>query len=167
MISLSSKLSCTLVSNFDVIASPLNAAKVLDFLGKTMALSDTEIAKIIFNETRSLSGPNIDRARANIAHAVINGDNNPPRPISAPTTANVPAAEQAVYQGCMAAVVTARGENSNGQDPTNGGVHFNFRADSSKGPFQGHALQTQVGPLNNSYPTPTLPASGIYAKTYT
>jgi hypothetical protein len=69
-----------------------------------MALTDAEIANIIFNETRSLSGRNIDRARANIAHAIINGDNHPPRPPSAPTTADVPPAEQGIFSNCKATV---------------------------------------------------------------
>jgi DNA-binding protein HU-beta len=136
-------------------------------LASIAALSDVEIQNIIFNETRSLSGPQIATARTNIAHAVINGEEHPPRPPSAPTTVGpIPPAEQAVYHACLTAVTDARAARQNGQDPTNAGKHFNFRKNNSTAPFQGHALRTQVGPLNNSFPTSDLPAIGIYGNTY-
>jgi len=83
-----------------------------------------------------------------------------------PTVDDVPTAEQPVYDACLTAVSAARAARKKGQDPTQGGKNFNFRKDNSTGPFQGHVLQTQVGPLDNSYPTDDLPASGIYANTY-
>jgi hypothetical protein len=64
------------------------------------------------------------------------------------------------------AVSIARQDQANGSDPTGGAVHFNFRPNNSTGPFQGHALKTQCGPLNNSFPTADLPATGIFANTY-
>jgi hypothetical protein len=132
-----------------------------------MALSDTEIQNIVFNETRSLSGAGIAAARTNIAHAVINGDEHPPRPASAPATVGpIPAPEQATYANCLGAVTAARAARRAGNDPTTGGKHFNFRANNNTGPFQGHALRTQVGPLDNSFPTADLPAHGIFANTY-
>jgi hypothetical protein len=132
-----------------------------------MALTDTEIQNIVFNETRSLSGPSIAQARENIANAIINGDNHPPRPPSAPTTVgDIPPAEQITYDSCGLAVAKARRDQAAGCDPTQGAIHFNFRPNDSTDPFQGHALKTQSGPLNNSYPTDDLPATGVYSNTY-
>jgi hypothetical protein len=52
-------------------------------------------------------------------------------------------------------------------DPTNGATNFNFRSDDDRSNFLGTLeIQTQVGPLNNSYPTKDLPSAGIYANTY-
>lgn len=132
-----------------------------------MALTDTEIQNIVFNETRSLSGPTIAQARENIANAVINGDNHPPRPPSAPTTVGpIPPAEQNTYDSCLVAVTNARQDQAAGHDPTSGAIHFNFRPNNSRDPFQGHVLKTQCGPLDNSYPTDDLPATGVYSNTY-
>jgi hypothetical protein len=132
-----------------------------------MALTDIEIQNIVFNETRSLSGPSIAQARENISNAIINGDNHPPRPISAPTTVgDIPAAEQNTYDSCGVAVANARQDQAAGHDPTQGAIHFNFRPNNSTAPFQGHALKTQCGPLNNSHPTDDLPANGVYSNTY-
>jgi hypothetical protein len=130
-------------------------------------LTDDEIAGIVFNETRSLSGADVAQARVNVAHAIINAQASPHRtPRMAPTTTHVPPAEQAVYAASREAVRTARQDIHNGQDPTNGATHFNFRSDASTSNFQGHPIRTNVGPLNNSYPSPDLPGSGVYANTY-
>lgn len=132
-----------------------------------MPLSDAQIAAVVFNETRSLSGNDIQRARANVAHTIVNADSSSGgRPRSAPTTANVPAVEQSAYADCLAAVQLMRREKAQGTDPTNGAKNFNFRKNASRSNFYGFAIQTQVGPLNNSYPTADLPRSGIYANTY-
>jgi hypothetical protein len=131
-----------------------------------MALTDTEIAAIIFNETRSLSGASISEARINIAHVVVNGEKLSSRPITGPTTAKVPDVEKPIYESCVSAVSAMRLNVSAGTDPTNGATHFNFRKNDWRGDFFGKKIQTQIGPLNNSYPTDALPASGIYANTY-
>jgi hypothetical protein len=132
-----------------------------------MALTDTEIQSIVFNETRSLSGATIAQARENIANAIIDGDNHPPRPASAPTTVGpIPPAEQNTYDSCSVAVANARQDQAANSDPTSGATHFNFRSNNSQGAFQGHALKTQCGPLNNSFSTDDLPATGIFANTY-
>jgi hypothetical protein len=130
-------------------------------------LSDTQIAGVVFNETRSLSGPPIQRARTNIAHTIINADSaGGNRPRTAPATANVPAAESGTYTSCLQSVQLARLEKARGTDPTNGARNFNFRPNASRANFYNLPLQTQEGPLSNSYPTTDLPASGIYANTY-
>ncbi len=130
-------------------------------------LSDTQIANIIFNETRSLSGGSIAQARVNVAHAIINALASPHKlPPMALTTAKVPAAETAIMLACTQAVQTARANIAVRNDPTKGATHFNFRKNTFSGAFQGHALKTSVGPLTNSYPTTELPANGIYANTY-
>ncbi len=133
-----------------------------------LELTDAQIANIIFNETRSFSGPSVADARVNIAHAIINGDEalDDQRPQTAPTTANVPGAEQPVYKACKKAVSTARNQRANGIDPTNGAMNFNFRNNNSTAPFLGLLLQTQVGPLNNSYTGGGLNSTGVYSNTY-
>ena len=128
-----------------------------------MSLTNVQIANIIFNETRSLSGADIATARLNIAWAIKNAIASPHRlPSMASTHVRVPAVEQAAYEACVAAVTSA----SLGIDPTAGATHFNFRSGASRANFQGHSIKTQAGPLANSYPTTVLPASGIYANTY-
>ena len=132
-----------------------------------MPLTDAQIANVIFNETRSLSGADIQRARTNIAHTIINADNSShARPRTGSTAASLPPAERATYAQCLQAVQSAREERSRGVDPTNGARNFNFRANQSRSRFFNLPLQTQVGPLNNTYPTRDLPATGIYANTY-
>lgn len=132
-------------------------------------ISDEEIANIIFNETRALSGPGIDEARRNIAHAVINGaEAGGKRPKSAPTRAEIPEVEREIYHSAVNAVAGARYERSKGLDPTDGGVHFDFRPNGSTGPWwRDHPLLTQKGPFKNSYPHGDLPnRDGVYANTY-
>lgn len=131
-------------------------------------ISDDEIANIIFNETRSLSGAGIDDARVKIAHAIINAIASPHKfPKMAPTKANPPPVEKGVHAACIAAVQSARANVRAGNDLTSGATHFNFRRNNTdKTPFQGHALKTTVGPFANSHPTDELPASGIYSNTY-
>jgi hypothetical protein len=132
-----------------------------------MPLTECEIANIVFNETRSLSGPGIQDARVYIAHALMNAD-GPRRPRSGPSTARVPASERRTHHLRLDAAATARRqrEEPNATDPTSGATHFNFRMNALTGPFFGQTLRTQVGPLINSYPTPALPANGVYANTY-
>ncbi|MBM3846061.1 MAG: hypothetical protein FJ405_07240 [Verrucomicrobia bacterium] len=142
----------------------------IDFLG--LALSDSQIANIIFNETRSLSGGDLDRCRCNLAHAIKNGDKQEDegkikkRPKTAPATAKVPDGEKGAYQSCVDAVKKCNDEKKKGTDPTKGGIHFNLRGNSGRGPFQGHPLTSQCGPFNNSYKKGGLPPTGVYVNTY-
>jgi hypothetical protein len=146
-----------------VLNDPIN---FIDLYG--LELSDIQIANIIFNETRSFSGLNVAEARRNIAHVIINGDEalGDRRPITAPTTATVPRSEASIYQACMDAVADAKAQRANGIDPTNGAMNFNFRNTNSTSPFFGMQVQTQVGPLNNSYTGGGLNSTGVYANTY-
>jgi hypothetical protein len=132
-------------------------------------LSKLSIGNIVFNETRSLSGPNIDLARISVANVVINGDQafGTRRPLTASATVGtVPVAEQASYSDCQSAAGSALRQQLSGQDPTNGATHFNLRPNDSVGPFYGFGIQTHYGPFANSYPTGDLPASGIYVNSY-
>ena len=132
-----------------------------------MALTDDQIANIIFNETRSLSGEQSDEGRKNIAHSIINAQaKSGNRPKTSPTVAHVPKQEIKTYTACVAGVKAARDDRAKNIDPTRGATNFNFRKNSWRGDFYGLQIQTQVGPLNNSYPTADLPASNIYANTY-
>lgn len=131
-----------------------------------MLLTEIQIANVIFNETRSLSGPKVERVRINIAHTMINANKDASRPRTAPLSAHVPSAEHAIYTRCFHAVKLAQQEQTHGIDPTNGARNFNFRANPSRAKFYNLTIQTQVGPLDNSYPTPDLPRSGIYGNTY-
>jgi RHS repeat-associated protein len=133
-----------------------------------LLLTDAQVANIIFNETRSLSGPDISQARQDIAHAIINGDTalGTNRPATASTTSNVPQCEQATYNSILSDVAAVRNEIQNSIDPTNGAMNFNFRNTNSTSNFQNLPIQTQVGPLNNSYTGGGLNPTGVYANTY-
>lgn len=130
-------------------------------------LTTTQIANIIFNETQSLSGAGIDQARTNIAMTILNAEKKgKARPMTAPDSATVSPVEKAIYAACLSAAQQAVADQKKGVDPTNGVTHFNFRPTSSTSPFFGFPQRTQLGPFRNSYPTPALPASGVYANTY-
>ncbi len=133
-----------------------------------LLLTDAQVANIIFNETRSLSGPNISGAWQDLAHAIINGDTalGDNRPRTAPTTATVPCREQATYNSILNNVATVRSEIQNGIDPTNGAMNFNLRNSNSTAPWFGIPLQTSAGPLNNSYTGGGLNSTGVYVNTY-
>jgi hypothetical protein len=133
-------------------------------------LTVEEIGNIIFNETRSLSGDNIQEARENVAHAIINGlstlGENRPETASTIASDAARAQDNQQYQYSHQAAIQAVLDHVTTGDPTNGSVHFNFRSNDSRANFYGATIQTQVGPLNNSYPIRDLPATGIYANTY-
>ena len=141
--------------------------------GDKGVLSDDDKARIIFNETRSLSGPDIQTAREYLAHALANADetwgvDRGKYASSAPSRipGGVPKAEAGAYQSGVDAVAAARRQRTMGVDPTNGALNFNFRTQTQSGPFEGKQARTRVGPFTNSYPTKKLPASGIYSMTY-
>ena len=129
-------------------------------------MTNEEIAAVIFNETRSLSGEGIFDARVNIAHAIVNGEATGKRDKAAPTTAKVPEVEKTVYDNCASAVVTMRLNVGNKHDPTDGATNFNFRKNDWMGDFYGKKIKTHLGPFKNSYASKDLPATGIYANTY-
>ncbi len=131
------------------------------------------LAAIIYNETASLTGPGILDARIFIAHVTVNRRNADilsgvaPSQLSRSARAairnGVPSANMAMAQSLLAASLALSGCD---QDLTNGARFFNFRPNASLNLFFGQPVQTQVGPLNNSAPSPGLPGSGIFANTY-
>lgn len=165
--------------NFDMVITRRVSFTIREGEGFTIArpiqrgtngtLSGREMRNIVFRETRSLSGDAVNVARRNIAHAVMNGDeeSGAGRPITAPTTAANPApGERTAYEASGRMVLRAHAERSLGHDPTRGATHFNMRSTDSTANFQGARITTQSGPLDNSYPTRVLPESGIYVNTY-
>jgi hypothetical protein len=129
------------------------------------------MTNIVFNETRSLSGENIDQVRYYLALAILNAQSESIYlrrrfPLMAKNTANVPKVEQATWDATLSAVARAKADYRYGSDPTDGATHFNLRANDSQDDFLGFHLRTQVGPLDNSFPTKELPASGVYVNTY-
>jgi hypothetical protein len=168
----------TIVGNGDVIVTRQGRWSIRTGEGFTIAspvsrggsgsLTSKQMQNIVFNETRSLSGRGTSLAQRNVAHVIMNGDEarGAKRPITAPATANVPATERRAYTDAGRMVLRAQAERSLGYDPTRGARHFNMRPNASRGNFQGAPITTQVGPLQNSYPTRTLPSSGIYVNTY-
>jgi hypothetical protein len=135
-------------------------------------ISEVEVANVVYNETRSFSGTDVDYARYTIAQAIFNGAEAEEsgrikrRPKAAPSTAKVPATEAKIYQSCLDAAMNAQNDRVQATDPTRGSIFFNFRGNSSMANRYGLPVQTHVGPLNNSYPTTVLPSSGNYANTY-
>lgn len=119
-------------------------------------LTVKEIAAILFNETRSLSGEKVNQARKEIAHAIINadkkwGEKRDKLAGTAPKTANPPEAEKSTYDACMQVAKESVKEDEQGVDPTEGAFFFNFRKTDSTKDFQGKKNHTSTGPLDNSY----------------
>jgi RHS repeat-associated protein len=137
--------------------------------GSQGTLTPQQVRNIVFNETRSLHGNGESIARRNIAHAIMNGDEalGQRRPTTAPTNASAAPSERTSYHDSGNMVLRAMAERSLGYDPTAGARYFNMRSNASTGDFQGARITTHVGPLENSYPTRVLPATGIYVNTYT
>jgi hypothetical protein len=117
-----------------------------------LALTDAQIANIIFNETRSFSGIRVDEARLNIAYAILNGDRalGDRRPVAAPTTAKVPPCEKGIYRQILHDVQQARFQQTEGGiDPTNGAMNFNFRNNDSTGLFFGIPIR-KIQPVQSA-----------------
>lgn len=143
-------------------------------------LSDDQVRNIIFNETRSLSGPAIGDVRRSIAHIVINGDEalgaDRPETASSELPSRISTEEQTVLDSIAEVVAGVRAERADGIDPTNGARYFGFRdvnnfrtgLEGLAGPgVKRFGTQTPIrsgvsGPLNNSFPTTALGPSGIY-----
>jgi hypothetical protein len=146
--------------------------------GTNGILSDEEIGNIVFNETRSLSGPGIDDARSRIVHIIINGDEllgaKRPATASAVLPKKLSASEQKVLLSIRAIVTAVRADREDGIDPTGGAIGFGFRDVTKFGSgFAGlstvQRFGTQhpipgliVGPFVNSFPTKDLGPTGIY-----
>jgi len=138
--------------------------------GDRAVLSDEEYDAIIFNETRSMSGPHAKLAREQIAHALMNADETwgPRRSIYARTAENVarpPEVERGIYQASADAVAEAKRQRSAGSDPTGGALYFRFTTSPTKEPFNKAPLRTQVE-LHNSFTRGDVPSSTAYLATY-
>jgi len=129
-----------------VISSPISR-------GNASQLTEEQIANIVFNESRSFSGPTIDEARTAIAHAIINGDESRGRgrPSTASASATVPDVERGQYQSAATAVQLAVAQRSVGFDPTGGAMNFNFRNPGETGQFFKLNPVMTIGPFNNSF----------------
>ena len=106
-------------------------------------------------------------ARTNIAQAIDNGEAalGDQRSATAPSIAEVPAAEAATFDACRDAAAEARRHRAQGYDPTNGSQNFNLRNRPSDRPFFGLPAQTINGPFNNTFPAGPLGRS-VYINTY-
>ena len=137
-------------------------------------LSEAQVTNIVYNETRSLSGSDVvlSDARQTMAHAIINGDNSQgsARPVTAPDTLGKSSDKNTqTYKDATEDVHTACTEAASGIDQVNGAVNFNLRPNASQAPYQKDQkdIQTQAGPLNNSFPSSALPkGKPVYVNTY-
>jgi RHS repeat-associated protein len=145
-------------------------------------LTDEQIGNIVFNETRSLSGPGIDDVQRRIAHIVINADERwgarreqHARTASKELPTTLSKAEKSNLETIGSLVSAVRSDRAEGLDPTNGTVFFGFRDVNNykrtgfKGVMTARRQRgTQVpvggilGPFNNSFPTKELGPNGIY-----
>lgn len=138
--------------------------------GDKAILADKDYAGILFNETRSFSGPDVQTAREHLAHTLINDDETwGPKRIryakSAVTVAKPPPAELAAYQAAVDAVAAARAQRAKGIDPTNGALHFRFTTTPTTEPFGGRALTRQFK-VHNSYTKGDTPSDPAYVNIY-
>lgn len=146
------------------------AAQPAPKVGKAI-LSDKDIAGIIYNETRSLSGPDVQTGRQNLAHTIMNGDEKwGERRIvyakTAPSTANPGKADMAAYQASVDAVREARARRAKEGDPTNGSLYFRLRPNgSSKNLYHNVPVKTQV-PAYNSFVNHDVPSNVAFIDTF-
>jgi hypothetical protein len=132
-------------------------------------LTTEEVGNIVYNETRSLSGPGIEQARLAMANAIRNGENLPTgRPqMATQIVGNVSPAEAATYQASQDAATQADAERASGIDKANGSAHFNMRNGPSTAPFDGDPIRAHFGPFQNTYPTEKLPdKTNVYINIY-
>lgn len=115
--------------------------------GPNSILTDEQIQNIVYNETRGLSGSNIQRARVALAHTIMNADEiwGPQR---GRTSKDGPAGtapdflkalpvsdrEKAAMTDVTLAVSAARAQRHAGIDPTNGATNFHMRPFRSTNP---------------------------------
>jgi hypothetical protein len=135
------------------------------------------IAQIIFNENRSLTGPQLETANVAIGHVVLNllahgkaaGDGTVTAPIGLPDDISDNERHVALEQARKAAKRVIE-ERSRGIDPTGGALEYNHRAvDPSWTKDRAHKslwsdrqttgtpAKLSFGPLSNSHPTSKLP----------
>lgn len=131
---------------------------------KAGSLSVEQVGNIVFNETRSLSGPGIDAARRDTASTIMNADETwgPLRPQFARTApsslpSNLSPLEQRMLTSIREIVAQVRALRSSGIDPTHGATSFNLRAyPSAKPPWWGPTLRLRAihGPFANTIAPP-------------
>jgi RHS repeat-associated protein len=134
-------------------------------------LTITQVSAIVFNETQSLSGDAsaLDTMYQNVAHAVINGDNQSgnKRPRTASDAVSEDTKQSDAFKTVQDSVKKAAADATKGVDPTDGAQFFNLRPNDSQKPFQGHVIKTHDGPFKNSYPSSALPkGKDVYVNTY-
>ncbi|HXR36548.1 MAG TPA: hypothetical protein VN754_11390 [Candidatus Binataceae bacterium] len=149
----------------------LNASELAD-------LVDPEaIAHIIFNENRSLTGPQLEAANVAMGHVVLNliahgepvGNGTVTARIGLPDDIS-DQERDVVLEQAREAARRVTDERSRGIDPTGGALEYNHRAvdpaaqpddayESRWGDRQttGTPAKLSFGPLSNSHPTSELP----------
>jgi hypothetical protein len=141
--------------------------------GDKAKLGPDDYAGIVWNESRSLTGPQSHQARVQIAHTVMNGDEawGDRRNSIAGTSTNIAKVpnvrtEQDAYADAKAAVAEAMASRARGIDPTDGSVLYQFLPGPSLEDFYERKVKTKSGPLNNSYPHGKLGSNNVYLYTY-
>jgi hypothetical protein len=134
-------------------------------------LTPSQVSAIVWNESRSLSGPQVQQMREQIAHTVMNadakwGDKRSTYARTSSTTANVPPAEKGTYDSSAQAVQAAIAQRARGVDPTNGAVFYQFLPGGSPPTWQDRSMKVQQGPFNNSYPHGKLGRSNVHWYAY-
>jgi len=128
-------------------------------------LSSEQVANIVFNETRSLSGLGIDTGRGEIAGSIINADEywGPDRGRNAGTAPEflgkrgLSPSELETYDSILAIVEDVRIGRALGYDLVMGATNFNMRPYwSEAAPFWNRTLQSQsiTGPFGNTIGAP-------------
>ncbi len=133
------------------------------------AETEDQITNIVFNETRSLSGPGIDATRRKMALTIMNAVDRWPGPTNirskragtAPNTIpdNLSRQEQAILEEVRVAVHGAASVKGLGGDEVDGATNYNLRpfikgrAPSLKPPSWGPRLHSPLifGPFSDSY----------------
>ncbi len=137
-------------------------------------LRNLDITNIVFNETRSLSGQAIYNARFYMAISIMNADakwaaerSRYASTASSDMPIGLTTEEENVWDQVLQTVVDARARLASGQDPTNGALYFYEHTSPTTADWNGAGIQTQSGPLANSFPFGDVPArNGVYVDTY-
>jgi RHS repeat-associated protein len=151
-----------------------NPINWLDYFG--LLLTPEQIGNIVFRETRSLSGNEINDARYDLAQTIINadkrwGDDRSKYAKTASTdTPKVYPGEEQTYIDAQAAAKKAACDNQKGIDSTEGSTNF----DLSDNPLGIGALEIMTGyipfdkygPFNNAYPNSKYPKAQLGKSVY-
>jgi RHS repeat-associated protein len=164
-----------------------NPVAFRDPFGLFTFAEELNVATSSFNETKSLSGAEMTGMLYNIDQVYANRLQHNIGPGQGTATPNLPSVapgrEEANAQACMLAAEKTQFFRKQGVDPTNGGQHFNQRAEdpeqpgkdffnqSLDRPFLGNSEITRFGPFDNSAgsdgPGSVLPPGwAVYVNTY-